>query len=734
MTVDKEQNVATGEGPEKKPGFFVKTAQHCRDWFSSVIGTYPSESQQPATYQGQQNGAMDAQAMRYTSRGYKTQDPEAAYSHNSDMKFLNRMCPFIAITIILTGILFVVVGWAITAQYSKTTHQSGNVRREVTGYGDYPDITVTPFVPSVGDMSTTVTDFLTTTTTSHVIVPVTVAGSPTVSSSVGVNTTQSVNSTTLSATSTIDIPTGITNVSVTPTGVQSEYSYPDKSTSTDNARRPTTWFFGNGTTSTQQPGTGYGSGLLTAASVSDVTITVIPIPVMTTGGTAAVNISGSTPCSRSSFSSDFQNTTTTRPTVYQTVTETWTSDNCTRSASKTSSVPTATSSSVTTTAGTDAMFSSTQAVATPVSQSATNSSEITSSSEIFTSTETETVTPVITVPGTTSITDTEVGTVTVTVSLESTVTQTLSLTSPAGTCGIKESETTTVVVYSTVYASPISTSTLSSSVTFTSTVSSATESSTSSAVPYTNESARELTTISTISSTSTSTVFMNTTRTVSIGWNTTSTYGAEAVGTSSSSTSATCTHTVLVTASPNSTVSHSTTGMETTSRSTTTYSSSSSVSVAEVPKTTFSSSTSTTTSDDSNFVVSTLISTMVTTYSLHSHTTSNVSALSSFPTATVTFHPFSVNSTGNNTSAPNTSKPENIPLGPAAPDGVVPQNFTFSISTPDQPATTSPAMQQSSGTKSKVLFAGFHRDQENTFDPFTCVVMLSTVVAIMLSI
>lgn len=368
-------------------------------------------------------------------------------------------------------------------------------------------------------------------------------------------------------------------------------------------------------------------------------------------------------------------------------------------------------------------------MATPVSQLPS------SSSEVYTSTETETVTPIITLEKTTSVSETALGTITIHLSQESTSAQTGSLTgiptSSAGTCGAKETETTTVVIFSTVYANSastdtVSTSTVPTSTTSTSTVVSATESSTSyvvpPVVPYTYESSQDLTSMtSTMTSTSTSTISLNTTQTISIGWNTTSTYGVEAVSTSSSSTP--CTHTVLVTASPNSTVSA-------------THSSSvASSNTTSVPHVTVVPKVSSSTTDDSDFVVSTLISTMITTYSLHPHSVMDIST-QSYPTASasaiVTFHPFEVNGTGNGTSNSNTSVPENIPLGPASPDGVVPLNFTISGST-SHPRPTSSAI-ETSGANSKARSNLRHRDQDSNYDTVTCIVMLSTVVAIALSI
>lgn len=368
-------------------------------------------------------------------------------------------------------------------------------------------------------------------------------------------------------------------------------------------------------------------------------------------------------------------------------------------------------------------------MATPVSQLPS------SSSEVYTSTETETVTPIITLEKTTSVSETALGTITIHLSQESTSVQTGSLTgiptSSAGTCGAKETETTTVVIFSTVYANSastdtVSTSTVPTSTTSTSTVVSATESSTSyvvpPVVPYTYESSQDVTSMtSTMTSTSTSTISLNTTQTISIGWNTTSTYGVEAVSTSSSSTP--CTHTVLVTASPNSTVSA-------------THSSSvASSNTTSVPHVTVAPKVSSSTTDDSDFVVSTLISTMITTYSLHPHSVMDIST-QSYPTASasaiVTFHPFEVNGTGNGTSNSNTSVPENIPLGPASPDGVVPLNFTISGST-SHPRPTSSAI-ETSGANSKARSNLRHRDQDSNYDTVTCIVMLSTVVAIALSI
>lgn len=242
----------------------------------------------------------------------------------------------------------------------KNTPQPEKYRREVTGYGEYPGLTVTPFMSTPGDMNATVTDYLTTLSHSHVIVPVTVEASTTVSSSVGANVTQLVNSTTLSATATVSMSSGIPNATVTYTGSPSKHSYPAKTTLSEITGRPTSWYFGNSTSSSQYAGTGVGTGSFTAASVSDVTVTVTPIPVLTTGATAAMNISGSSSssssCSHSDISTSVHNTTSTRPTVYQTVTETWTSDNCTLDASKTSSVSKDMSSTVTTTAGYVTLF------------------------------------------------------------------------------------------------------------------------------------------------------------------------------------------------------------------------------------------------------------------------------------------------------------------------------------------------------------------------------------------
>ncbi|KAF3064051.1 hypothetical protein GL218_01561 [Daldinia childiae] len=746
MSSEKEQNIAPGVALQEQPGSLGTSTKTWREYLGWNSSTSPPEPRQPIAPQLHRGPRFQGyQTVRFADMGYVAQNPEAVYHRSSSMKFLIRLCRGL-----LLANLILLLGWSLFNLFVvgrlKSIHQSEKSRREVTGYGEYPGLTVTPFMSAPGDMNATATDYLTTLSHSHVIVPVTVEAPTTVSSSVGTNATQLVNSTALSVTATVSMSSGIPNATVTFTGSESEHSYPTKTTLSEVTGRPTSWYFGNSTSSSQYAGTGTGigtgTGLFTATSVSDVTVTVIPIPVLTTGATAAMNISGSasssSSCSESDISVGVHNTTSTRPTVYQTVTETWTSDNCTLEASKTYSASKEISSTVTTTAGTDAMFtstsgalkSSTQAVATPVSQLSS------SSSETYTSTETETVTPIVTLEKTTSVSETVLGTITIHLSQDTTVTQIGSVTgiptSSAGTCGAKETETTTVVIFSTVYANSTSTetastSTISTSSTSTSTVASTTESSTSyvvpSAVPYTYESSQNLTMMtSTMTSTSTSTISLNTTQTVSIGSNTTSTYGVKATSTSSSSTP--CTHTVIVTASPNSTVSAAHSSSVVSSNTT------SVPHVTAVPKVSSSSTT-----DDSGFVVSTLISTMITTYSLHPHSVMDIST-QSYPTAStsaiVTFHPFAVNGTGNGTSNSNTSVPENIPLGPASPDGVVPLNFTISgHTTPPRP--TSSAI-ETSGANSKAGSNLRPWDQENSVDTLTCIVMLSTAVAIIMSI
>ncbi|OTA99179.1 hypothetical protein M426DRAFT_27754 [Hypoxylon sp. CI-4A] len=690
----------------------------------------------------------------------------------------------ISLTMFLVGAIAFAFAFASTVQRIDDNEDIGKnegpirVRAAGEEYSyDAPHPSISGLIPPYDESfppfmepTTSVTDHLTVTT--NVTIPVTVPVTVTQTASLGFNATESVVFGT-SATDAVDgtySATTATTVSVAKssgTVVRPSSGIVTAAPGHVSSSAPYQWHNSTSTPCTAEVSNG--------TVYTNVTVTVLPLPFLTTGGTGAVT--GSVPVvtgynstvsfsvgptgvsskhsskhSRSSVLAG--NSTRTQSTMYHTVTSTTTPlDNCTISASETT-VPV-----VSTTAGTDAMTGSTSSTFSSVSKSVSTASvstpapytyststpvetqgsvttvwrtitgfETASTSEE--STVTETTTPTVTVPGTTTVTQGNGLTTVITLTGSTTDTVTVVLSEPSqtfsktglsttqsGFCAPTETETETVVIVLTV--TPTSTASSTSTSKHTPKVIASTI--------YFTESDSESES-STASSTSVETKTSTTTEKPSLS-------------SSSVVTSSALNSTIFSTGGVDG-ITGSYMSSTITSSSSTEHCNSTQTSTATVtPKLT--------TSSDNG--VDIVVSTYITTYTtggLFSHSLSDISMTSS--AASILYHPFSLNNTGEGTGVP-----ENLPLGPAGPTGVAPSGWNFSFVGPTGTgtgshnvssvnATTSaiaPAMtttsSSSSGVSTKFARASwwtsnekFVSDPEGGVDLLWCAVM-SVVVSLM---
>ncbi|KAI1090876.1 hypothetical protein F5B19DRAFT_493999 [Rostrohypoxylon terebratum] len=575
-------------------------------------------------------------------------------------------------------------------------------RRQAYSYGgEHPTVTITG-LPSV------TTGHLTVSSTSAVSVTI----STTVSTDVAETTSTGLNVTTTETSgvvsTSIQTPE-VSNVTTTGTEIQGgNMTITEVATSTSAGIKsvtpfnpgPHSWINSTGSITHSVPVTGVtgATGASTSTSIvngtvtSDadtivpltstvnITVTLSPVPLWTTGGSDAATgtVSNTTTFTRQSVhwtvptstvmassTSEVNSTVTTHGTVYTTVTETVSpSDNCTLTESVSAfstSGSDAVTGTATSTSSSRVMNTITRIIPEPESTS--------TFSNTFTSTETETVTPVYTIQMTKSVTegDVSISVYTVTTVNVNTITVTIpqtTSTSSTEPCGEPETDTVTTTVISTVWgvapvtSSSVPASTETVSIGYSTTVTeNAGESSTTATSSHTcDESESKSTGRTTLYPPTTTTTVPETTITSYVILNGTLTRTAGGVdGITASHLGA----------------------------------NSSTVTTDEYTLTTL----PTTSSEVPEVIVSTIITTITTmTGSSHPH---SVSAISTTTTTAGMWYPESFNGTGltpplNSTDMGNmTYRPETLPIGPAGYNSTEPMIMNGTTMVMSMPASSS---------------------------------------------